>query len=507
MTNKTRNSVYNSITALLFTIVNGLCNLLVTRKIISVYGSDFNGLNSTATQFINILLIIEGGFAVAANVALFVPLRDNDGERVSSVFSAVAKRFRIIGFLFTVIGAIGAIAISFIIRTSIPYNVCLCVFLMLIVSTGFGLFYCTKYKVLLQSDQTEYIINIVSIITYLLSYSFMYVAICFEWHMLFLRLIVMVFAIANSLIIGFYCKKKYRYINKKTEPDFGSIKGTKDVFVQKIVGVIYYSAPILIISSLINTTVASVYAVYNMVFTLIRSAENSIINSPRMSLGRLIAEKGLDSEDFKKVYNEYECCTFLSISVFISVSAVMIMPFIKLYTQNVTDISYVNWFMALILMLTCYIECIHIPAGNLINMEGKFKEGKIIQLISGFVLIVSILIGGFLFGINGIIVSVLLTAFVLAILEISYTRFVLLKNNLSPFFKNFFVNILLCAVIIFGEFFIPLTIDNFMLFFLFAFCFFIVHTLLFMLFNYLLNKTCFKSVCRRFISLFKRRKQ
>lgn len=500
--NKTRNSLYNSITSVLFTIVNGLCNLIVTRKMIEVYGSDFNGLNSTATQFVNVLLIIEGGFAIAANVALFKPLSKGDNESIGRIFSATEKRFQRIALVFFLVGSIVAFVFTLSIKTSLSHTVSFCVFIMLVLSTGFGLFHATKYKVLFQSDQKEYIINTISIITYTLSYFFMYIAILVRCNMLILRLIVMMFALINSILVGVICKKQYPYINRKYEPDFESIKGTNDVFVQKIVGVIYQAAPIVVISSVVSTAAASVYAVYNTVFTLLRSAENAIINAPRMSLGRLATEEGTDSENFRSVYNQYEFCMFFSICSMLSVATVLIMPFVSKYAKSFHDISYENWGMAVLLILICYVECIHIPSGNLINMTGKFKQGKNIQIISGIVLLISLFVCGLFRQNNYILLAILITAIVLAMLEIGFVLTKLVKHNYSAFLRNLGVNSIAAITAIAVELQFDYHINGFVKFFLVGALIFFINSLFIFICNYIFNKELCMNMIKRLFAIF-----
>lgn len=501
--NKTRNSLLSSITSVLFTFINGLCNLVVTRKVIEVYGSDFNGLNSTATQFINVLLIIEGGFAIAANVALFKPLSSKDEDGVIKIFRATDIKFRKIASIFSIAGILTSVVFTYTINSSLPIIIRFAVFLMLVSSTSFSLLYATKYKILFQSDQKEYVINIVSIITYSLTYILMYIQIILGRHMLLLRLNVMLFAILNSLIVGVLCKKKYPYILKKNaEPDFASIKGTGDVFVQKIIGVVYYAAPIVAISTMVSTMAASVYAVYNTVFTLIRSAENSIINAPRMSLGRLAAEEGTNSDRFKDVYNQYEFCMFFSISLMLSVATVLIMPFVSIYSKSFVDINYYNWKMAIIMTLICFIECIHIPSGNLINMSGRFREGRNIQIAAGIVLILSLFVGGRIFGIDGILIAVLLTACVLAVLEIGYIRFRVVKNDNFTFFRNLGVNTLASVLLIVLELQFTFNISSFGRFFIYAALITTINGVTLMFMNILVNRRITMVTIQRFLHLF-----
>ena len=94
MGSKSKKSLLNAATALLMTLVNGLLGIVATKLVIAHYGSDFNGLNSTANQIVNVLLILEGGFTVASNVALFGPLSRQENEIVNGILTATRKKFR-----------------------------------------------------------------------------------------------------------------------------------------------------------------------------------------------------------------------------------------------------------------------------------------------------------------------------------------------------------------------------------------------------------------------------
>lgn len=499
--NKTKSSIYNSITSLLFTLINGLCNLIVVRKLIETYGSDFNGLNSTAAQFISVLLIIEGGFAVAANVALFRPLSQGDKQRINSIVSAINKKFNKISFAFLLVGGGVSVIFALLVKSEYEFYIKFGVFIFLIISTWFNLYYSTKYKILIQSDQKEYILNIISCIFLLLSNGIMYVMIVFKWHPLLLRAVVMLSAIMNSVCVGIICKAKYPYINTKATPNYASIKGTTDVFVQKIVGVIYASVPIIFISVFVSTVDASIYTVYNTVITLIKSIETAVINAPRMSLGYLIAENDLTSERVKKVYNEYEFTAIFSASFLLGVTMIMIMPFISIYSAEFTDASYSNWNIAILLIITCLVECIHIPSGVLITMSGKFKEGKKIQIVAGVVLLVTLSIGVIFGGMNGIIVAVLLTAIVLAFMEIIYAKKVLLKDNLIGFVKNLAVNVVANIILIIIGLSLNIIVNSFLEFFVIAFFVFIVNALAIISINYIFCRKMINSVMSRICSI------
>ena len=100
--NRNRYSFLNAISAMGLTLVNGLLGIVVTHFVIARFGSDFNGLNSTANQIVNVLLIIEGGFTLASNVALFAPLTAKDNDLVNGVLAATKQKFQKIGGIFPV---------------------------------------------------------------------------------------------------------------------------------------------------------------------------------------------------------------------------------------------------------------------------------------------------------------------------------------------------------------------------------------------------------------------
>ncbi|MDD3187693.1 MAG: hypothetical protein PHD02_04430, partial [Bacilli bacterium] len=97
-TDKTKSSLLNAITMILQTGIISILSLVSTNLILTNYGSDFNGVVATANQIINLLLIVEGGFSLAINVALFKPYVNNDTKKIDAIMSASKKIFFKIGF-------------------------------------------------------------------------------------------------------------------------------------------------------------------------------------------------------------------------------------------------------------------------------------------------------------------------------------------------------------------------------------------------------------------------
>ena len=141
-TNKNKNSLLNAVTAMGLTLTNGLFGIVVTRFIIGCFGSDFNGLNSTANQIVNVLMIIEGGFTLASNVALFAPLSDKDYTTVNGILSATKKKFKKISLIFLAVGLVAAAVYAFIANSSLPREFIGTLIVMTVIPAAFNLFLC-----------------------------------------------------------------------------------------------------------------------------------------------------------------------------------------------------------------------------------------------------------------------------------------------------------------------------------------------------------------------------
>lgn len=447
--NKSKRSILTAASSITLTLLNGVFALLITRLVILKYGSDFNGLNSTATQFISMLLIVEGGFTLATIVALFNPTTSNDKTAINRILSATRITFNKIGLIFLTVGLFASIGYSLIIRSDLSPFISFLVFFMTIVSTAFSLMYATKYKILLQSDNKEYIINGIQILTLIISQLLISLVVFLNGDMLLIRFSTMIGAILNSYLIAFNVKMKYKSLNFNEEPDFEAISGTNDIFIQKLTNVLYQTLPIIFISATAGTIYASVYIVYNNVFRLLKNGIFAFINAPRMGFGKLISEKELSY--VAKIFHEFEFIMFTIFITLLSTTAVLIMPFIGIYTNGVNDVSYQNWIIAFFLVVTTFFEVIHIPSGNIINMAGLFKVGRKIQTNVSIVLSILMVLGFYFYDFYGILFAVMISSLLLACLEIYYVHNLFFKNRLKAFLRLFLPNTILLIILVIVE--------------------------------------------------------
>lgn len=501
---RTKYSVLNAISAMLLTLVNGLFGIVATRLIISHFGSDFNGLNSTANQIINVLLILEGGFTLASNVALFNPISHEDYSTSNGILVATRIKFRKIGIIFLAIGSIVAFIYSLLARTELSQEFVFTVIFMAVVPQAFNLFYTTTYRVLLQTQQKEYIISGFTAFTIGLGHITNIILILHNCPMWMVRFTTMVFAIINCFLITGYTRHKNIFLDFSASATPELIKGTNDVLAQKITGVVYTSWPIvfLSISPSGGTKLASVYAVYNNVFVMLKALLHGVIDAPRLGFGQMLTEK--KKEDVWPAFEEYEFVALFLTFVMMTTSCGLILPFIRIYTRGVTDINYYDVLVAVLMVLIGSIEMLHIPSGHIINMSGNFKISKNFQIIACALLIVSMFVFGTFWGVYGMLVSLLLVSILLAFLEIGYVHTKFFKYKLRRFVIMVLPYIIIGILASWLEMKQLQDLDEILKFILFGFCYFFINSCIALIVGRIFNSKGTKDLFVRVKSLISR---
>ena len=427
---RNKKSFLTALSSVALTISNGLLGVVVTRMILVQFGSDFNGLNSSANQIVNMMLILEGGFTLASNVALFSPLNRCDIATVNGILSATKKQFCKIGLTFGVVGIVVSLVYAEVVNSSLERQLIFTIIIMAIIPQVVNLFFVCKYRVLIQAEQKEYIIALFTLVTTCIGHLINIVTIPIFKEMWIIRFVTMFFAVINGVVIILYAKKQYKWISFQVDERYDLIVGTRDVLLQKITGVIYSSAPIIFLSiyPMGGTKVASVYAVYNSIFLIVKGILHGIIDAPKQGIGQLFKEA--DKNRIWDVFEQYEYIAIFTIFCFITTMFVMIIPFVTLYTVDVDDISYTDFGIALLMVNITIVELLHIPSGQLINMSGKFDIVKNIQVLATGLIIFSMPIFGYWFGVYGFLIAVLMTAILLAVLEMGYVHIKMFDDKL-----------------------------------------------------------------------------
>lgn len=390
-------------------IVNMLVGLFLPRLYLAVYGSEVNGVISTANSFISYFSYLEAGIGLTLIHSLFKPLADNDTEQTNSILAYSQKQYRNISGIYFIL----VVALSFLFPVfSSTEALGKWEFIALVFVIGaygaFDFLTMAKYRVLLTADRKEYVISIASIIAQLLRFCFVWLLLQFRISVVFVKIVPIFTLFVRSLILRIYIKRNYPNVNYSVPPtkDLSVTSNRWDALLLQISINTSVSLPTIIISQVLGFKEANVYAVYSLVATALISIVSALSSGVAPKFGNNLSR----GEDINESYKIYNFVVSLVIAVVFSTMAFMLIPFVKLYTNVVSDINYIHPLYAVLISVWGALYSYRIPLTAVINAAGIYKENRVNNIVNLVIQVVGGIAGALLFGIGGALVVMIIAS-------------------------------------------------------------------------------------------------
>lgn len=439
---KTKRTLLLAVVSMLNLLVSSLGGLIVGRIILSRLGSDYNGLNAIIAQFLTVVTLAEGGYTTAALVAMLQPYGAGDMARLDQLYAESSRRFRQLGWYALGFGLVFAAVYSAMVRSDIPYATILAVLCIALASSVFNLWYVTKVRILFQVTQTEHLYVLITLLCNLCSQCAMAAVLLRGGSIVLARCAYLFFTVLAGLTAHAVFFRRAACVHPESAWDgVKRIHGTRDVMVGKVVSILYNSSSVFFLSVFANTRMTSVYAVYNSIISAVSSAVNIAVSSPQNALGLVLQEP--DWEHARSVVQEIEFLVILLLTVLFAALGGVLLPFVGLYTSGVTDAKYVDPFLGALLLMTAYLQLIHVPSGLCIQLSGRFAVARNIQMATLGILLFGDLILGACFGFYGILWGILLCNTGLVVMEIGDNHLRIFPGSLKAFLGMLLPNFLL----------------------------------------------------------------
>lgn len=85
---RSKKAFRNTICQLLLEAITAACGLILPRLILSYFGSTYNGIIQSISQFISCIALLKSGIGSVTRAALYKPLAQNDSVGISEVVNA-----------------------------------------------------------------------------------------------------------------------------------------------------------------------------------------------------------------------------------------------------------------------------------------------------------------------------------------------------------------------------------------------------------------------------------
>ena len=433
-----KNTLLNIAASMTKLILVTLLSLFVSREILNYYGSSVNGVIATATQTTILLQILEGGFTTASLVALFKPFVQKDFDGFNRILSITASAFKKIAVFALLAGLLISVVYPLCMKTSLEYWKCVLIFGMITVSAVLNFAFFQPRIIAFNVAQKEYVTQTVTLIFNTLSQLLMLGLVFLRRDVVWLRFSVMIMLAANGVCICLLAKREFPFLRLDVPCAGQKIRGTWDVMIGNVVAALYAAGPIFMIATIFGAVAASIYSVYHMFFAIISHTLFAIAIAPKSAFGQLMYDDNAGSrEKFNDLFATFETAIIGIGTIAYMTAFVVVLPLLKLYTQKMSDAkSYISPFYALFFSLLGLTQIIHIPAGLLMQIGGRFKAIKKIQ----FVMLASMLAmgcaGAWLWGVRGMLCGIIAANCILACCEIGYAYKYILGGKLRSFLSK-----------------------------------------------------------------------
>lgn len=433
----------NTTTSLLYQIVVFICGFVLPKLIIDNYGSAVNGLIASITQFLGIIALCELGMGAVVPASLYKPLADKNIDAISKVVLSSEKFYRRIAILMLLYVLVLAVVYPYIVD-GFPFIYTASLLVIIASSTFAQYFFGISYSLLIIADQRQYITYFVNGGTLIVNLVLSYILIRVGASIHMVKLLSAAIFILRPICYTIYVKRHYP-LNKNVVYKEEPIKQKWNGVAQHLAYTVQEKAGFIILSVACSLEAVSVYSVYFLITEGLRAFVYSITSGLSSYIGNILAKS--ETELLKSGFMKIEWALHSIAIIVYSCAAVLIMPFVSIYTQGVTDANYmIPVFPVLICAVIC-IRCLQLPYTLVVQAAGHFKETQNSAILEPIVNIIVSLLLVKEYNLTGVAIGMLFSViYRMMYLSIYLTKHIL-NNSGRLLFKRLIVDVVLAITI------------------------------------------------------------
>lgn len=455
---RSKKAIQSIMMTLILRIVGIIGGLIVPKLIISTYGSETNGLIVSITQFLGYIILLESGVGGVIRASLYKPLAERNIDMISSILKEAEIFFKKIAFFFLIYLVILFFVFPKLLDGEFKVFYIITLIAIIGMSIFFQYYFGITYQILLHADQRQYFISFLQMITLIINMLIVIILINLDFSIHVVLFASSITHILRPLVLHYYVRSKYKIKNiEKKQTNFLSQKW--DGLGHHIAFIVHNNTDVALLTIFSNVREVSVYSIYYLIVSSIQSITVTFSSGLEAAFGNMIAKN--ESKNLDNNFSLYEMLTFSITSILFSSLSFLILPFISLYTHEITDANYYRPIFAYLLIFSGVFYCIRLPYNSVTLAAGHYKQTKNGAYLEA---ILNIFISASLvqfYGLIGVAIGTLIAMFFRTVQYVYYASKHILKRNLSLFFKKIVIYSLgnLIILLIINQF--PFTIDSY----------------------------------------------
>ena len=446
--NRKKRFVYNTSFSMIRQMVTVICGFILPRLFLTRFGSGVNGLVSSITQFLIIANVFDAGMGVVLQACLFKPLADGDMRAVSRVLTS-GQRFyyRILAVFLVFVGGLTVLYPLFVTDFGYVYTATLILAIALssVGQYGFGV----TNSVLLEADQKGYINQISSMITIILNTAVSALLIQLDASVQLVKLSTSILYLLRPLYLLHYVRRHYQ-INWHEPYDADPVTQKWNGFAQHMANIVNMNTDMVVLTLFSSLEQVSVYSVYFLVVHGIELVVESTVNGTRALLGDMYARREIRL--LNDAFDKIEWAIHMEVILLYTIAAEVIVPFVMVYTRDVTDAEYRAPLFALLLCLAYCAYCIRMPYFAVIKSAGHFRQTQTSSLIEAGINISVSLLMVWRLGIVGVAIGTLAAMVYRTLYLVWYLSRDIMMRPMGKFWKSIAIDALTAVLMAAGTF-------------------------------------------------------
>lgn len=430
---KSKVTLINMISALLLQACIIISGFIIPKIILIYFGSDVNGLVSSINQFLSYIALLEGGITGVISANIYKPLVEHDFKKLSSVIVTSKQFYNKIALIFVVYSIVLAILYPVFFNTKFTSLYIFILTIILSILTIIQYMFSLTLKTLLIADKKAYIVSFSQIVIVILNITLVYISVRVYPSIHLLKLISGCLFIIQPIVYTHYTNKYYT-IDWTSKSDNNLISERWNGFAINIAAFIHNSTDITILTIFTNLATVSIYSVYTLVTTGIKSLINALLSGINPVIGQVYAKK--DLKELNNKMDLYEYIVLLLVFFMFSIAGLLITPFVTLYTKGISDANYYQPIFGVLTVVSEALYLVKFPHLNLAYSANKFKEITIPAYIEAVINIVLSVILVNWFGLIGVSIGTIVAMVYRMAFHIYYTSTIVKGRNQLIFYKK-----------------------------------------------------------------------
>lgn len=170
--------------------------------------------------------------------------------------------------------------------------------------------------------------------------------------------------------------------------------------MHQISGLIFNNTDTIILSTVCGLKAVSVYSLYAMLISMIVMVLSTVTSSFLFSLGQMYHS---DRKHYGKLFECYELYYMALVFSLYAITYIFLLPFIRLYTQGVTDVNYLDPNLPILFVFLHLLSSGRGACNQAINVAGHFKLTQSRAIIESAINLIVSIIAVPSFGIYGVL--------------------------------------------------------------------------------------------------------